>query len=108
MTAAAAAAEVGRFVHVSSLAAREPELSAYGRSKAESEKLMAESGLDWAIVRPPAVYGPGDRESLELFRMAARGLVVLPPAGRLSLIPAHDLAAPLGEASGWARVCQYV
>src|SRR3546814_11218025 len=61
MIAAAAAADVGRFVHVSSLAAREPELSAYGRSKAESEKLMAESGLDWAIVRPPAVYGPGDR-----------------------------------------------
>src|SRR3546814_14244242 len=80
MIAAAAAADVGRFVHVSSLAAREPELSAYGRSKAESEKLMAESGLDWAIVRPPAVYGPGDRESLELFRMAARGLVLLPPA----------------------------
>lgn len=92
MIAAAAAADVRRFVHVSSLAAREPELSAYGRSKAESEKLMAESGLDWAIVRPPAVYGPGDRESLELFRMAARGLVLLPPAGRLSLIHAHDLA----------------
>src|SRR3546814_8749177 len=74
MIAAAAAADVGRFVHDSSLAAREPELSAYGRSKAENEKLMAESGLDWAIVRPPAVYGPGDRESLALFRMAARGL----------------------------------
>src|SRR3546814_7182168 len=38
MIAAAAAADVGRFVHVSSLAAREPELSAYGRSKAESER----------------------------------------------------------------------
>src|SRR3546814_2346143 len=38
MIAAAAAADVGRFVHVSSLAAREPELSAYGRSKAERDR----------------------------------------------------------------------
>ena len=42
-------------------------------------------GLDFAIVRPPAVYGPGDKETLELFRMAKLGLILLPPAGRLSL-----------------------
>jgi uncharacterized protein YbjT (DUF2867 family) len=89
---AARAAGVRRFVHVSSLAAREPELSLYGWSKAESEKLVVASGLDWAIVRPPAVYGPGDKEMLELFRMAARGIVALPPGGRLSVIAAEDLA----------------
>ena len=50
------------------------------------------SGLDWTIVRPPAVYGPGDRETLELFRMAKRGLVLLPPEGKLSLIHVDDLA----------------
>lgn len=92
MIAAAQDAGITRFIHVSSLAAREPRLSAYGRSKAESEKLFTDTGLDWVIVRPPAVYGPGDRESLELFRMAARGLVLLPPGGRLSVIHAHDLA----------------
>ncbi|MDB5719144.1 MAG: NAD-dependent epimerase/dehydratase, partial [Sphingomonas bacterium] len=54
--------------------------------------LVGASGLDWTIVRPPAVYGPGDREMLELFRMARRGFVALPPAGRLSLIAAEDLA----------------
>jgi uncharacterized protein YbjT (DUF2867 family) len=89
---AARDAGVRRFVHVSSLAAREPDLSLYGWSKAESEKLVAASGLDWAIVRPPAVYGPGDKEMLELFRMAARGIVPLPPGGRLSVIAAEDLA----------------
>src|SRR3546814_13052435 len=73
MIAAAAAADVGRFVHVSSLAAREPELSAYGRSKADSETLKAESGLDWAAVRPPAVSGPGHRGDMEVFRQAAGG-----------------------------------
>jgi uncharacterized protein YbjT (DUF2867 family) len=90
--AAAKSAKVPRFVHVSSLAAREPDLSRYGGSKARSEALVRESGLDCAIVRPPAVYGPGDKETLELFRMAKRGLILLPPEGRLSLIHADDLA----------------
>ena len=89
--AAAEKAGAGRFVHVSSLSAREPKLSAYGASKAGSEALVAASSLPYAIVRPPAVYGPGDRETFELFRMARHGLVVLPPEGRLSLIHVDDL-----------------
>ncbi|MEQ7873981.1 NAD(P)-dependent oxidoreductase [Sphingomonas sp. ASV193] len=92
MLAAATASGVQRFVHVSSLAAREPGLSLYGASKARSEELVEGSGLDWSIVRPPAVYGPGDRETLDLFKMAKRGLVMLPPKGRLSLIHVDDLA----------------
>ena len=90
--AAARTAGVRRFVHVSSLAAREPELSRYGASKAGAEALVGESGMDVAIVRPPAVYGPGDKETLDLFRMASHGLVLLPPEGRLSLVHADDLA----------------
>ena len=87
----AKAAGVRRFVHVSSLAAREPRLSLYGSSKARSEELVAASGLSFAVVRPPAVYGPGDKETLELFKMAKLGLVLLPPAGRLSVIHVDDL-----------------
>jgi nucleoside-diphosphate-sugar epimerase len=92
MLAAATAAGTQRFVHVSSLAAREPRLSLYGASKTRSEELVKGSGLDWMIVRPPAVYGPGDRETLELFKMAKAGLILLPPKGRLSLIHVDDLA----------------
>ena len=92
MLAAATAAGIRRFIHVSSLAAREPTLSQYGASKARSEELVEGSGLDWVIVRPPAVYGPGDKETLELFRMAKAGLILLPPKGRLSLIHVDDLA----------------
>jgi nucleoside-diphosphate-sugar epimerase len=92
LLAAATAARVRRFVHVSSLAAREPELSLYGRSKAQGERLVSESGLDWAIVRPPAVYGPGDREMLDLFKAARAGVMPLPPKGRLSAIHVDDLA----------------
>ena len=79
MLAAATAGGVHRFVHVSSLAAREPKLSLYGASKAHAEELVTSSGLDWAIVRPPAVYGPGDKETLELFQMAKLGLMLMPP-----------------------------
>jgi nucleoside-diphosphate-sugar epimerase len=90
--AAAKSADVPRFIHVSSLAAREPELSRYGSSKAKAEVLVKTAGLPFAIVRPPAVYGPGDRETVDLFKMAKRGLIALPPAGRLSLLHADDLA----------------
>jgi nucleoside-diphosphate-sugar epimerase len=95
MLAACKQARVRRFVHVSSLAAREPGLSLYGASKARSEALVEAASVSSAIVRPPAVYGPGDRETLELFKMANRGLVILPPEGRLSLIHVNDLAALL-------------
>jgi nucleoside-diphosphate-sugar epimerase len=91
MLAAATAGGVKRFVHVSSLAAREPRLSLYGGSKARAEELIERSGLDWSIVRPPAVYGPGDKETLELFKMARGGHIYMPPAGRLSLIHVDDL-----------------
>ena len=57
---------VTRLVFVSSLSAREPELSQYGASKARAEELVQASGLDWTIVRPPAVYGPRDSDMFEL------------------------------------------
>ena len=100
MLAAATAGGVHRFIHVSSLAAREPKLSLYGGSKARAEELVHSSGLEWAIVRPPAVYGPGDKETLELFRMAKLGLMLMPPKGRVSVIHADDLARLLIALAG--------
>jgi nucleoside-diphosphate-sugar epimerase len=90
---AAELAGVPRFVFVSSLAAREPGLSAYGRSKRHAEEVVQTSMLDWTIVRPPAIYGPRDREMFELFRAARWGVVPMPPAGgRASVIHVEDLA----------------
>ena len=91
MVAAAKEAGVRRFLHVSSLAARERTLSDYCWSKAGAEIAVLGSGLDWTIVRPPAIFGPHDTEMLELFRMARRGVVALPPRGRLSVIVVDDL-----------------
>ena len=101
MLAAATAGGVRRFVHVSSLAAREPNLSLYGASKARAEELVHSSGLDWSIVRPPAVYGPGDKETLELFRMAKLGVMLMPPKGRVSVVHVLDLARLLLVLAQW-------
>ncbi|WNO54930.1 NAD-dependent epimerase/dehydratase family protein [Stakelama saccharophila] len=92
MLDAAARAEVARFVHVSSLAAREPGLSDYGWSKAGAERAVTDSDRAWTIVRPPAIYGPGDMEMRDIFRLARYGLALLPPPGRMSLIEVGDLA----------------
>ncbi|WP_017668253.1 NAD-dependent epimerase/dehydratase family protein [Sandarakinorhabdus sp. AAP62] len=93
----AAAAGVPRFVHVSSLAAREPRLSMYGASKAQGDALAMASDRDWVIVRPPGVYGPGDAEMRDLFRLARFGLGLAPggPNARISLIHVDDLARAL-------------
>lgn len=85
-----------RLFYLSSLAAREPELSFYARSKYRSEQLLAECAgdLSWLALRPPAVYGPGDRELLPLFKLMSHGLV--PVLGerdaRFSMIYVEDIA----------------
>ncbi len=106
---AAEAALPPRFLLISSLAAREPDLNAYSGSKrrAEEELVRHRDDLAYCIVRPPAVYGPGDRETLEHFRQFARGFAIVPAGskGRFSLIFVDDLAdavATLLEAPAWA------
>jgi uncharacterized protein YbjT (DUF2867 family) len=105
MVEAAKAAGVDRFVCVSSLSAREPQLSAYGNSKRDAEAVVEASGLDWTIVRPPAIYGPRDDAILELFKTARWGVVPMPPPGRASMIHAEDLARLLlALTPGWPGV----
>ena len=50
--------------------------------------------MDVTVLRPPAVYGPGDTEMLALFRLMGRGLVPVfgSPDARFSLIYVEDLA----------------
>lgn len=81
---------------ISSLAAERPQLSDYAHSKhlGELEARRHAEGC-WTILRPPAVYGPGDREMRPLLGMARRGVIAQAgPAGqKVSLIYAGDLAA---------------
>ena len=80
---------------LSSVVAGEPDLSWYARSKFEAENCLVNSGtrLNWTVLRPPAVYGPGDREMLPLFRIMQRGYAPVPgsKSARHSLIHVDDL-----------------
>jgi len=85
-----------RFLLISSLAAREPGLSYYAASKRKAETVLAEQAgsMPWAVLRPPAVYGPGDKEMLPLLRWMARGIafVVGSSNARVSMLYVDDLA----------------
>jgi nucleoside-diphosphate-sugar epimerase len=99
--AAAGASQAPRFLLMSSLAARSPELSAYAASKRDGERAVqaAPPNVRWTVLRPPAVYGPGDRELEPLFRWVARGIAPLPAGGggRFSLIYVDDLGSAVSR-----------
>lgn len=99
---AALRAGTPRFVHVSSLAAREPQLSPYGASKRAGEDAIEamSQGLNAIVLRPPAVYGPGDRATLPLLKELTRGVATIPGRAdaRFSLIHVGDLARLIAEA----------
>ena len=98
--AAARRAPHAHFVLVSSLTARAPHLSAYAASKAAGEAAVREvlPAGRLTILRPPAIYGPGDRETLALFRAVDR-LPIAPLPGpasaRLAMIHVADAAAQI-------------
>jgi nucleoside-diphosphate-sugar epimerase len=99
-----ALAPTARFVLLSSLAAREPLLSPYGASKLAAEEAVAGRSGPWLAVRAPAVYGPGDRETLAYFRAVIRGF-----APRPNLPDVSDLAEALAlaaERRPSASVCE--
>jgi nucleoside-diphosphate-sugar epimerase len=90
---AAAAGRVARLLLLSSLAAREPALSMYASSKRRGEDTLRSVDVPWTVFRPPAVYGPGDKELAPLFGLMLRGFAVVPGhSGRTSLLYVTDLA----------------
>lgn len=56
---AAINADVPRFIHISALGTRPDAPSAYHQSKYASEQILRASGLDWTILRPSLIHGPG-------------------------------------------------
>jgi nucleoside-diphosphate-sugar epimerase len=110
LEAAGSLPDLDRFAFISSLTVAgpspdghlldesEPErpLTAYGRSKLAAERLVttAASKMPISVIRPPAVYGPRDRDTLEMFRWVRYGIspAIGGPEKSLSLIHVHDLA----------------
>ena len=118
LAAARRAGLPGRFCFCSSLAAAGPAwdgrplgegdpcrpITWYGESKLRAEEAVRAAAPDLAvtIVRPPAVYGPRDRDFLPVFRAAARGFQPILGTGRARthFVYAADLARALVEAAG--------
>lgn len=99
ITATKEIAPAARFIMLSSMAALEPDLSWYASSKFKAEQvLVSDAGeLNWTALRPAAVYGPGDKEMLPIFRLMARGITPVPGSvdNRISLIHVDDLVGAI-------------
>ena len=86
---------VKSFLYISSLAARTPQISPYAASKLAGEKILQTSTIEsWDIIRPPAVYGPGDTQILPLMQLLRNRVGILNGGrqARVSVIYAEDLA----------------
>ena len=103
---AAAEARVGRFVHTSTVGvhghvANPPADETapvapgdiYQETKAEAEALALEfyreRNVPVAVVRPGAIYGPGETRLLKLFRAVARGRYAIVGSGRSFYHPVY-------------------
>ncbi len=82
---------VRRVVFISSISARRRRMGPYGRTKREGEALVAASGLEWVVLRPSLVYGPGEAGSFARLSRTLRSLPVVPVIGdgRIALDPVH-------------------
>jgi nucleoside-diphosphate-sugar epimerase len=92
---------------ISSLAASRPQVSDYANSKHLGEQeVRHHARFPWTIFRPPAVYGPGDKEMMPILKLARKGLVTPtgPATQRLSLIHVDDLtSAVLAWLDSWQQ-----
>lgn len=79
VTMEAERAGVKKLIYVSSLGAERGK-SAYHRSKAVGEDVVRAFSRDWLVLRPGAVYGPGDEHLSVLLRMV-QTLPVVPTIG---------------------------
>lgn len=70
---------IRRVIQISALGADEQAKSHYHVSKHTADKHLTKSGLDWTILRPSIVYGPGAK-STEFFKALA-ALPVTPVVG---------------------------
>jgi uncharacterized protein YbjT (DUF2867 family) len=71
---------ITRVIYISGAGVREGRDEPWFRAKAQAEKAVKESGMQWTIFRPSWIYGPTDR-SLNKFRMFARLGPVVPVIG---------------------------
>ena len=101
---AADQANIKRFILLSSMAARQPGLSDYAGSKRAGERaVQAKFTQKIAIIRAPAVFGPGDKATKPFFKLLDKGLLPVPGGSGwrdrlLSMVYVNDLARDIVSA----------
>lgn len=95
---AATEAAVPRFLHVSTIAVKYPEKKhyPYARSKEAAELVVRGSALDWAILRPTIVLGPGSPVADGLASLASAPVLPLFGGGTARMQPVHADDVALG------------
>ncbi|NOZ83781.1 MAG: NAD(P)-dependent oxidoreductase [Epsilonproteobacteria bacterium] len=93
---------VRQFIYISSLSAAGPRknpkensspISYYGKSKLMAENEVKKLKIPATIIRPPALYGPYDRDFFLFFKLAKSGYVIVPKSDNfLSLMHVSDAA----------------
>ena len=103
---AASAASVRRFVHCSTIgvhgdvettpaneespcAPRDPYQESKLLAEQACREVMADGRMEVVILRPCAIYGPGDTRMLKMFRMLSRGVFVMIGGGRANFHPVY-------------------
>lgn len=82
-------AGVRRVLQISALGADETAFSAYHMSKRAADDCLRSLDLDWFVLRPSLVYGPGGKSTALFMRMAAMPLIPVVGDGRQKLQPVH-------------------
>lgn len=96
LIAAMQASGVRRLVHLGALGVEDREQLHYATSKARAERAVVESGLEWTVLKPSLLFGPGDgffNIVADLVRLSP-GVVPVPGDGTSRFQPLHvgDLA----------------
>jgi nucleoside-diphosphate-sugar epimerase len=76
---------------------------AYGRTKLEAERLVAESGVEFTVLRPAVVYGKGVKGNIAALATLAKTPMPLPFAGldnRRSLLALDNLVSAVSLVLG--------
>jgi nucleoside-diphosphate-sugar epimerase len=79
-----------------------PVETAYGRSKQEGERMLRESGLPYAVIRPGHVYGPGGwyaEEIVSRLRQPGRFAVVGKGDNWWDMVRVEDVATAIADAA---------
>ncbi|HEX5420589.1 MAG TPA: complex I NDUFA9 subunit family protein [Gammaproteobacteria bacterium] len=92
---ASAEAGVRHVVQISALGADERAFTPYQLSKRAADDVLRSLPLEWFVLRPSLVYGPGGRSTALFRRLAALPVIPLPGGGRQLVQPVHvdDLTA---------------